>query len=816
MRCFLSHSSSDKAHYVQFVADKLGDRAVYDKYDFDAGMQTLDEIYRALNATDIFVLFISDNSLNSEWVKREITHAKLMLRTEDIKRFLPILIDSTINHRDQRIPEWMRDNYNLRLVAKPSVALRHIRTVFNQLSLAAHPRLEAQRRLFVGRNQQMQSFEHRLDDYSMNLPSAIMVSGLREIGRKSFIINALRKANKISINYNPIIISVQQEDGIDGVISKMYDSGIYDGDFELSKLNTYSYDEKIGFLTDILTAAAEQNEIILIDDWRCIVRYGGEVAEWLLPVCESLPHNRMVLAVACATRPKLPANSKNLIFSEQLPELERNERMGLLVRYLREIESIEDFKPTEIDWVRPLLNGYPEQAIYAGQIIGEHGFRLAQQRGPDIRDFTILRAGLYVEKFLEVDSARDFLVFLSWFDFISFNIISEIGEKIGVDILSLSDVFIENGICSRIGSIGEYLRLNDVIRDYVARGSLELPQAYSSAMLKISRTVFSAEDLSDFDYSETYASVRVSLLAGRHVPERLLIPAHFLGAISQAYKNRKYLDVIELSDRVLALGNVEPFIESQIRHYLCMALARRRHPRFLGEAMKIKGTEHNYIMGFYYRITGRYLEAIERFEKAIADKRWEENSKREIVLIHNITENYAAALELARSSYLDYHWNAITIQAYFEVLLNLPRDQANKIELASTLQTIKKLSGPKADEVRLGMEARYLYHVEKNIEDAFLKIDEAIGRFPQSPYPLLAKLEIALAMKNIPTVRSTLERLEDGKFTDQHVEVRIKRARILLAAFQGNQDVALSRVDIELGFLHPTARERLKTRILTS
>jgi hypothetical protein len=816
MRCFLSHSSSDKSHYVQIVADKLGDRAVYDKYDFDAGMPTLEEIYRGLGNTDIFVVFLSDASLNSEWVKREISDATKLLGASDIKRFLPLLIDKKVNHRDPRIPEWIRENFNLRLVAKPNVALRHIRTVFNQLALAAHPRLDAQRRLFVGRNQQTQSFENRLDDYSMPLPAAIIISGLREIGRKSFIINALRKANKISLNYNPIVISIQQEDGLDGVISKIYDAGIYDGDYNIAELTKYNYAQKVQFLIALVTAAADQNEIILVDDWRCIVRYGGTVAEWLIPLCEALPRNRMALAIACASRPKLPASAKNVIFSEQLPELEKNERMGLLVRYLREIEGVDDIKPSEIDWVRPLLNGYPEQAIYAGQIIAEHGFVLAQQRAPDIRDFTILRAGLYVEKFLELDAIRDFLVFLSWFDFVSFNVLVALNDHVEVDLIKISDIFIENGICSQIGGIGEYLRLNDVIRDYVARGSLELPAKYSSAMLKISRSVFSAEDLTDFDYSETFASVRVALLAGKPVPERLLIPAHFLGAIAQAYKNRKYTDVIELSDRVLALYNVEKFIEAQVRHYLCMALARRRSLRFLGEVMNVKGAEHNYIMGFYYRISGRYTEAIERFEKAIEDKRWAENAKREIVLIYNITENYAAALELARQSYSEYHWNAITIQAYFEVLLNLPRDESNKVELASTLQTIRKLSGPKADEVRLGMEAKYQYHVEKNSDEALRKVEEAIERFSRSPYPLLAKLEIALAMKNVDMVSMTIKRLEDGKYSDQHVEVRVKRGRILLNAYQGKKDVALSQVDSELGFIHPTARERLRARILSS
>ena len=114
------------------------------------------------------------------------------------------------------------------------------------------------------------------------------------------------------------------------------------------------------------------------------------------------------------------------------------------------------------------------------------------------------------------------------------------------------------------------------------------------------------------------------------------------------------------------------------------------------------------------------------------------------------------------------------------------------------------------------MEARYHYHVERNSDQALKKVEEAINRFSRSPYPLLAKLEIAVAMRNISMISDTLSRLDNGTYSDQHVGVRIKRARILLLGYRGSKDVALSQVDSELGFLHSTARERLRAKILAS
>ena len=126
MRCFLSHSSSDKKSYVEIVAKKLGSRAVYDAYSFESGMKTLEEILRGIDISELFVLFISDAALNSDWVRKEIVEAERQLESGLLSKFFPILIDKNINYKDPRIPNWVRDNYNLKLMTRPVVAARQI------------------------------------------------------------------------------------------------------------------------------------------------------------------------------------------------------------------------------------------------------------------------------------------------------------------------------------------------------------------------------------------------------------------------------------------------------------------------------------------------------------------------------------------------------------------------------------------------------------------------------------------------------------------------------------------------------------------
>ena len=71
-RAFLSHSSKDKI-LVEAVARKLGNKyCIYDNFTFEEGQKNLDEINKSFEDTDLFVIFLSNNSLESEWVKKEL------------------------------------------------------------------------------------------------------------------------------------------------------------------------------------------------------------------------------------------------------------------------------------------------------------------------------------------------------------------------------------------------------------------------------------------------------------------------------------------------------------------------------------------------------------------------------------------------------------------------------------------------------------------------------------------------------------------------------------------------------------------------
>jgi hypothetical protein len=188
IKTFLSHSSKDKGLYVRIVADKIGqNNCVYDEYTFEAGMKPFEEIMRGLNESQLFVAFISEAALQSRWVQLELLQAQRKLDHGQLSRVFPIIIDPNVTHNDKRIPDWMRDQYNLKYVSQPTVAARRIQQRMREIYWGSHPKAKERDNIFVGRNEHLRIIEERLDDFDRPVPICIIAHGLPEVGRYSLL-----------------------------------------------------------------------------------------------------------------------------------------------------------------------------------------------------------------------------------------------------------------------------------------------------------------------------------------------------------------------------------------------------------------------------------------------------------------------------------------------------------------------------------------------------------------------------------------------------------------------------------------------------
>jgi len=102
---FLSHSSKDKSFVRQLAADLTNQNILVwlDEQQISVGDSINDKVSQGLAESDYFVIAISENSLNSEWVKKELNSALIDEIESKKVKVLPIKLS------DIQFPPLMRD-----------------------------------------------------------------------------------------------------------------------------------------------------------------------------------------------------------------------------------------------------------------------------------------------------------------------------------------------------------------------------------------------------------------------------------------------------------------------------------------------------------------------------------------------------------------------------------------------------------------------------------------------------------------------------------------------------------------------------------
>ncbi|WP_313707168.1 toll/interleukin-1 receptor domain-containing protein [Massilia sp.] len=199
-RAFLSHSSFD-GDFVENVFSQLGPgKCVYDKETFKKNSDLALQINDGIEECDVYVLFLSEAAIKSDWVNSEIDLA-LELRTRwKIKKFLIFQLDDT---NWSTLPTWM-GRYLVSCPPSPHhVALRlldELRPVSNE-DESCYGRSEDERKII-----------DELTECKVP-PSYLYFSGPVGIGRRT-LANAVYKAYYPHLNKNKILIKVGFGDGI--------------------------------------------------------------------------------------------------------------------------------------------------------------------------------------------------------------------------------------------------------------------------------------------------------------------------------------------------------------------------------------------------------------------------------------------------------------------------------------------------------------------------------------------------------------------------------------------------------------------------
>lgn len=764
-RAFLSHSSRQK-DLVRKVANNLGKAScVFDEYEFETGMPIFEEIKKGIGESDVFVLFLSDDALNSEWVKNEIIEIKNLIDNGLHKQFFPILIDKSINVAgDDRIPSWLK-KYLLLPLTEHYIITKKIQQRLRDVTLDKNPLFKAKAKLFVGRQDLFDLFESKIYNVSEHKPKSIIVSGLEGIGRRTFLKKAFVRDERIKDFYDPIYITLDTKDSIEDFILKLQDyKGENTSDY-LEQLAQIDYQEKVSEAKELLIKIKNNNEFVFLIDSGCIIKPTRQIADWYLEIIDDKEfENLFTINVISRFRPSndILRNNHNLLHFN-ISNLSDKDTEKLFVKYYTLLQL--DLRKEQAEEILKILNGIPSQIHYSVERIKDFGITETIKRKDEIIDYG------ETQVFYIVDGIRkkgkfpyDLLVLISSFDFISYDFVYSIVGKTDVVDELLEDFYI-SGVFDLVGANKEYIKVHYPIADYLTRSKAKIDSQYKKALKeKVREFIQEESQIRDYqDISQLLHNVKGAIIEGFNLPDKYYIPSFVLKTIVELYYMEKYPSVISLIDKVLEHSKrLDQDLIREFKYWLCLSLAREKDPRFELEVQSIEGADYNYLYGFYFRIK-KQLDNAETYLKGALSKNSQfQRAKRELVNVLLLKSKFSDALDMAKTNYENQKLNAFHIQAYFLCITRKKfLSKEDKEVISELLKNIQRSYDFRAKEIASVMKGEYHYYVKNDLSTAIVMLRECLDKNKSKHYPKKALEDIYKKAQMTAAVNEI-----NGKHTD--------------------------------------------------
>lgn len=754
-KAFLSHSSSDKL-LVRRIAKILGNqRCVIDEHAFEPGAKTLDEIFRELDESDVFVLFISDASLNSDWVMKELLMAHKALSEDKLDRILPIIIDEKIDYMDKRIPKWMSNEYNLRCITNEVIIYHKIRDALYDVNYKNNKHNQALEHVFVGRNEEMAKFERDINNLEGWTPTYIIAYNFYQgIGRSTFLKNALMKAQFISKLASHKPITLDRRESLESFIYKLNAINEEESIFNYD-LTKKTMDEKVAIAVAQVKTFMNNKEIVFIEDNGGIILPNKEMAPWFKQVAHNkVFENNLVFCIISKFRPdehQLEREKRSLVY--MIPELKKEEYTSLFVKLLK-IYGHDDISTDDKKFFLEHLKGIPAQIIYAVKMIDINLFE-AKKGIKEIDEFTDKFSKILLEKLRENPLTYQIAIMLSQNEVFSMTLINKVfGDS--EDTSNAMQELIDLSIVSFLFGGYEYLCLNSALSDYIRRSRIQIDSNYGRKFSEEIKKLLK-KDLNKVlinDYSAFMLTLQSMLKEGKSIPSKYFMPSLLLKNIIVLYDQGKCSQVIDICNRLLNDTNYDEQIMWETRYWQTAAMAKNKDRRALDNLRYFKkdSVAQNFLKGFYFRHVGEREKALECFYRVLDKDKTNAKSKREIVNILLSQGKYSEALDMAKENYSNNKTNIYHIHSYFICLIRrkeylVPQDI--KI-LDSLIESMRENVAVKAEDMARCMEGEYAYYVKNDLNQAKMILEEAIELNEDKSYPKKSLFEIYKTDKRLP------------------------------------------------------------------
>lgn len=832
-KIFLSHSSSDK-EYVGYIAKKFGkDRCVYDSLCFEAGMKALDEIYREMDETSIFVVFISNASLDSPWVQEELRVAGERLHHDQYKlsQCFPIIIDASIAYDDKRIPDWMRtgvETYNLRYISTPQIAYRKIKAQQDRLILGT--RHNFPQKCFYGRDAEIKKFKEAFD--SGNPIKCAVASGLPRMGRGSYLIQCLKESHIIEKYYTPPMLTLNDFESIDDLLVKISQLGF--GSYTLENVAPISdITVKIQMLSELLSAIQNYKEVLLIYDGKnCIVNRFGELVPWLDQALSNIrPEITVLIAARSAVSPTF-MRKREYLFAIDITPLPKTEWLGLMRTYAKQVGL--EVSTEDRNYFTDILSGYPPQILFTVDLMADQGIETVKNNPHLVIEPFSSKVTDVLEAVLPSDSkqkAYGLLAFLSAYGIVPndlLRVVIECDESYKETFRLLKSYT----IVRYTGSAMETLEVNALICDYIQRQKYPIPEDIQAKLdvrlAEIEKLVESGESTDAEDFEELKYYLKENIINGSSIPDRFMYSTLYLSSVNELYNRQLYKQVISLVEKLKENGSFARYdepVQELIQRLYCQALAREVSDKFYNEVEFFKRTgnrrmqeEYNFLRGFMYRHIPRYDKALESYRKVLDSQPKHRRAKREIVSVYRGLEDFENAYSYAKDNYLGDQENIFQIQPFFEILVrkapeHLVEEEKNYIE--EMRETVQKINKSKPNPTYYEIMAQYHAYYCKEKKAAIGTLNDGINKYPDSSYLAKCLFDCYEHFGDVAGMESSLEKLKEFAKLIKTAEVACKIRQALLYAYQKKPQGFIENNINQIDGINAAAKDRLKKKVCT-
>lgn len=746
-KAFLSHSSADK-ELVRGIAQQLGNsRCIFDEISFEPGRKTIQEIFRTLEDTDVFVFFISQKSLESPWVKKEVSRANVLLRKEEIDRIYPIIIDPSITYKTPGIPKWLANPYNLRYIGNPVLIKHEIEKALREVNIKKNLTLNGEN-IFIGRNEELSYFERDINNLDNWVPSCIIAHSFYDgMGRRSFLKHALQKTNLVRTPYSPLVINLDANESVESFICRlgMIDNNIHPEKYDFSMMD---YFDKVNIGKESLLSFVNNGEIVFFVDPGAIVLPNGRITDWFDRIINSEEFdNNLTCCLLSTYRPhniinRRVANGRGLCYD--ITELSKDDTKSLFVQLLKNCVEKRIEKEDSIFFLEH-LKGIPNQVKYAVGLISNN-LPYAKQHIQDIIQYSDSNNHLIVDQ-IQSNTPKwyfQLLLLLAKSDVLKYDLIYETFADHSQEEVDEAMVYFSNlSIISYLYGGYEYIHLSSSLSDYLNRNKYHLEDKYNTKLkTTIRRNLASGLDkVLSQDYSQFLLTLQSMIEDHQRIPPKFFIPSFILKGIIREYDCGHYDVVIEMCEDLLNNRNSANDIIREVKYYLALSYARRRNTKFMDIIIDFVDTpsDYNFLYGFYYRNQDNpnaLQKAKQYFEAILSETPNNKRAKRELVNTLLAQEKYDEAIAYAEENYSSDISNIFHIHSYFQALIKqtyISDEHARIIE--QLMEVMRARKEKKAVDFFRCMEGEYAYYINGDYEEAINILNQAKRLNENSEYP---------------------------------------------------------------------------------